>query len=81
MRVEKFCSCSGASKWIYAYEKASKFTQKAMSILEESYPDIDFDEIPSKAENADTISDAITCYMQFGEYTPEQIWEEIKSVN
>ena len=36
-------------------------------------------ELPTNAENADTVEDAICCYIQYGEYSPENIWKEITS--
>ncbi len=32
----------------------------------------------SDAENADDISQAINCYIDYNEYTPEKIWDEMK---
>ena len=48
MNKSEFCRVLESGR--KAYEKASKFTQKAMLMLEENYPNIDFDEIHSKAE-------------------------------
>lgn len=36
-------------------------------------------ELPTNAKNADTVEDAICCYIQYGEYSPENIWKEITS--
>ena len=36
-------------------------------------------ELPTNAENADTVEDAICCFIQYGEYSPENIWKEITS--
>ena len=34
--------------------------------------------LPSNAENADNLEEAILCYMQYGEYDPDELWEELK---
>lgn len=34
--------------------------------------------IPSKAENAENLRDAISCYMQYGEYDVDSLIDEIK---
>ena len=36
------------------------------------------DDIPSDAENADNLSDAITCYIDYGEYDIQKIMDEIE---
>lgn len=35
-------------------------------------------DIPSDAENADNLSDAITCYIDYGEYDIQKIMDEIE---
>lgn len=35
--------------------------------------------IPSNAENADNVEEAIQCYIHYGEYNPEDIYYEIKN--
>ena len=62
-----------------AYQKAEQKTQIIYSRIEEDFEDIDLSEISTGAEDADNVNDAITCYLQYGEYTPEQIWEELNS--
>lgn len=34
-------------------------------------------DIPSNAENADNLEEAIHCYMQYGEYDPDLLWDEL----
>lgn len=63
------------------YDKAQKSEQELFDFLEDSYPYIDLEDIPSQAENADSIKDAVTCYCQYGEYTPEKIYEELKQID
>ena len=62
-----------------AYQKAEEKTRIVYSRIDENFEDIDLSEIKTSAENSDNVNDAITCYMQYGEYTPEQIWEELNN--
>ena len=34
-------------------------------------------DIPSNAENADNLEEAIQCYMQYWEYDPDLLWDEL----
>ena len=34
-------------------------------------------DIPSNSENADNLKEAIQCYMQYGEYDPDLLWDEL----
>ena len=34
-------------------------------------------DIPSNAENADNLEEAIQCYMQYGEYDSDLLWDEL----
>jgi len=40
---------------------------------------IDADGTPSEAENAETLADAITCYLQYGEFSLSKIMREIRT--
>lgn len=40
---------------------------------------IDADSIPTKAENADNLKEAITCYLSYGEYSMAGIMREIRA--
>ena len=40
---------------------------------------IDADGTPSEAENAETLADAITCYLQYGEFSLSKIMREVRS--
>ena len=41
--------------------------------------EIDTEEIETLAENADNLHQAISCYINYGEYTIEGIMEELKN--
>lgn len=40
---------------------------------------IDADSIPTKAENADNLKEAIACYLSYGEYSVAGIMREIRA--
>lgn len=60
-----------------AYDKAQEKEQQLFNALAEQFPRMDLENCVSNAENADNVKDAITCYLQCGEYVPEMIWDEI----
>lgn len=55
--------------------------QKAQNHIFELLEDmcIDAEEIPTKAENASNLGEAITCYLDYGEYTLSGIMREVRS--
>jgi len=60
-----------------AYNKAQEKEQQIFDALAKQFPRMDLEDCVSNAENADNVKDAITCYLQYGEYIPEMIWDEI----
>lgn len=40
---------------------------------------IDAEDVPSSAENAENLKDAISCYLSYGEYSPEGILQEVQA--
>ena len=60
-----------------AYDKAREKEEQIFNELAKQFPRIDLEDCVSNAENADNVKDAITCYLQYGEYVPEMIWDEI----
>lgn len=64
-------------------QKARKAQQKADEALYAIYNTlndmrIDID-APSDAENADCLNDAISCYVQYGEYSIQNLLKEIRA--
>ncbi len=57
-----------------AYEKAQEAEAAVFQALEDMCLDLD---APSKAENADRLSDAVTCYLCYGEYSLKGLLSEI----
>lgn len=55
--------------------------QKAQNHIFELLEDmcIDADTVPTKAENASDLGEAITCYLDYGEYTLSGIMREVRS--
>jgi len=62
-----------------AYVKVNKITQELFDKLDEDMGlrESILKDIPSNAENAENITEAIQCYMQFGEYDVDLLWEEL----
>jgi len=63
-----------------AYIKAESITRELFNNLEEDIRlrNCVLSDIPSNAENANNLEEAIQCYMQYGEYNPDELWEELK---
>ena len=61
--------------------QAREYVLKMNSIIQEIFDELPNEclELPTDAENADTVEDAICYYIQYGEYSPENIWKEITS--
>ena len=62
-----------------AYIKADRITQELFDKLEDDMGlrEIILDDIPSNAENADNITDAICGYLQYGEYDADSLWNDL----
>lgn len=64
--------------------KANELNQKSTAIMSEVFDylysvGIDPTETPSKSYNADTLADAITCFVAYDEWEIEDLMEEIKN--
>ena len=59
-----------------AYQKAQLLERQVYKALEDMCIDL---ETPTKAENADILDDAITCYFQYGEYGLKNLLKEIRA--
>lgn len=62
-----------------AYVKADAITQELFDKLDSDMGLRSFvlEDIPSNAENANNISDAICAYLQYGEYDADSLWEDL----
>lgn len=63
-----------------AHVRATQAEKRVVEGISSILGDISLDEIPSAAENADNLEEAIYCYMQYGEYNPDSLWDELQSV-
>lgn len=59
-----------------AYQKAETLQNAAFQALEDTCIDIG---LPSAAENASTLNEAITCYLQYGEFGLKNLMREIRT--
>lgn len=59
-----------------AYKKAQDAEAAVFQVLEKMGIDLD---APTKAENADSLDEAICCYLQYGEYTLDGLISEIRT--
>lgn len=59
------------------YDKAGEKENELFNAIDYQFDGLDLEDCISNAENADNVKDAICCYLQYGEYNPERIWEEI----
>lgn len=62
-----------------AHIKADEITRELFNKLKEDMGlrSSVLSDIPSNAENANNLEEAIQCYMQYGEYDPDSLWEEL----
>lgn len=67
-------------KFISLCNKARKLENQIQEIQQTIFNSLNEDILNknTSAENSNNIEEAIMCYIQYGEYSPEEIWEEIK---
>jgi len=58
-----------------AYKKADKLLQEVFDSVEAIIPCPEL--VPTSAENADNLAEAISCFVQYGEYDVDSIVEEL----
>lgn len=68
-------------KALRAAKRKAKAAQEAENGIFDLLEDmcIDAERVPSEAENADNLKDAITCYLSYGEYSVAGIMREIRA--
>lgn len=68
-------------KLLKAAKRKAKAAQLAEDEVFKALQDmcIEPDEIPSEAENADNLQDAITCYLSYDEYSLKGIMHEVRN--
>lgn len=62
-----------------AHIKAESITNELFDKLEQDMGlrNLILNDIPTNAENADNLEEAIQCYIQYGEYNPDSLWDEL----
>ena len=62
-----------------AHIKAESMTNELFDKLEQDMglSELILSDIPSNAENADNLEEAIQCYIQYGECDPDLLWGEL----
>lgn len=66
-------------KFTEELNKAREIQLKLDQQLAEIYYNLpsEIGDLPTGAENADNIEEAISCYIHYGEYNPEGIWNDL----
>lgn len=66
-------------EFIKKCKQARDYTAKAQELTREIFNALSDEcvEKPTKTLLAETIGEAITCYIEYGEYNPNDIWHEI----
>lgn len=68
------------SKLLQKARKAQKKADEALAAVYQALEDMCIDlDTPSKAENADCLLDAVSCYAQYGEYGCKKLLAEIRT--
>lgn len=60
------------------YKVAQVAEEQLFDYITNSYPDLQLECVSTEAENAENLEEAITCYINYGEYTIDEIWSELK---
>lgn len=61
-----------------AFIRAQNKEDEIYRLIDSEYNNLDLSRIPSKAENADNLYEAISCYLSYGEYNIDLLWEELQ---
>lgn len=73
------------SDFIKKIERAKKYSDKSSQIVDEIIDELEEDGVDINAyvtaPNSDNVADSITCYVQYDEWTPEEIWQAIKDIS
>lgn len=60
-----------------AYIKAQQKEQEVLAKISAELGDMDLGEFETFAENAENFEEAILCFLQYGEYSVEELWNEL----
>lgn len=59
--------------------KMQKTTDLIREKIQETFPDLELDEVETDSYNAEDLEQAIECYIQYGEYNIDSLWNELNS--
>lgn len=60
-----------------AFMRAAKKEAEIFDLIDDTFGRMDLESIPSDAENAENLHEAISCYLQYGEYDLDLLWDEL----
>lgn len=60
-----------------AFMRAAKKEAEIFDLIDDTFGRMDLEAIPSDAENAENLHEAISCYLQYGEYDLDLLWDEL----
>lgn len=61
-----------------AFIRAKNKEDELYDLIDSEYNHLDLSHIPSNAENAYNLYEAISCYLSYGEYNIDSLWEELQ---
>lgn len=61
-----------------AYIRAKNKEDELYDLIDNEYHSLDLSDIPTNAENASNLHEAISCYLSYGEYDVDSLWEELQ---
>lgn len=61
-----------------AFIRAKNKEDELYDLIDSEYNHLDLSHIPSNAENANNLYEAISCYLSYGEYNIDSLWEELQ---
>lgn len=57
--------------------KMKETTELLCEKIQETFPDLELDEVETGSYNAEDLEQAIECYIQYGEYDIDSLWKEL----
>lgn len=60
-----------------AFLSAQKKESEIFNLIDDTFGRIDLQHVPTEAENSENLHEAISCYLQYGEYDIDSIWNEL----
>ncbi|MCI6468146.1 hypothetical protein A8806_110142 [Faecalicatena orotica] len=61
-------------------ERANKSAELVFNTINDIFNNPDLQKIPTGAENAENLEEAIACYIQYGEYDIQGIIKELETI-